>query len=197
MPGSEKVQPARQSSQIQGGQDTIEGHGGLDGALRKISQPEQETPAFDGRRMIDDFRLWGSRTWRRMGGTATAWRYSPSRFTFSTARTPFSQRVEPSPLWSRLWKETRIGRGLTRIPQVRCGNAPCGAAPRCPRLAQRVVAPHERGAGGESDPRFLTASAASGRVSRFTSQFTANPPFGGRSHHRDPFGKAIRCKTAG
>ena len=59
MPGSEKVQLARQSSQIQGGQDTIERQGGLDGALRKISQPEQETPAFDGRRMIDDFRLWG------------------------------------------------------------------------------------------------------------------------------------------
>ena len=72
MPGSEKVQLARQSSQIQGGQDTIERHGGLDGALRKISQPEQEALAFDGRRIIDDFRLWGSRTWRRMGGTATA-----------------------------------------------------------------------------------------------------------------------------
>ena len=49
----------------------------------------------------------------------------------------------------------------------------------CPPLARRDGAPHERGAGGGSDPPFLTAGAASGRVSRFTSQFTVNPPLGG------------------
>ena len=62
----------------------------------------------------------------------------------------------------------------------------------CPPLARRNGAPHERGAGGESDPHVLTASAASERVSRFTSQFTVNPLLGGsRSHHHDPYGKAI------
>ena len=50
------------------------------------------------------------------------------------------------------------------------------AAPRASPLAWRNGAPHERGAGGESDPRILTAGTASGRVSRFTSQFTVNPP---------------------
>ena len=48
----------------------------------------------------------------------------------------------------------------------------------CPLLARRGGAPHERGAGGGSDPGILTAGAAPGRVSRFTSQFTVNPPLG-------------------
>ena len=45
--------------------------------------------------MIDDFHLRGSSRCRRMGETATAWRCSPSRFTFSIAPTPFSQRAPP------------------------------------------------------------------------------------------------------
>ena len=48
--------------------------------------------------------------------------------------------------------------------------------PACPSLTRRNGAPHERGAGGESDPRFLDAGAPSGRVSRFTRQFTVNLP---------------------
>ena len=48
----------------------------------------------------------------------------------------------------------------------------------CPLLARRGGAPHERGAGGGSDPGILTAGAAPGRVSRFTSQFRVNPPLG-------------------
>ena len=67
MPGSEKVQPARQSCRIQGGQDTVERHDGLDVVMEKIDQWEQETPASNGRRMIDDFRLRGSRRCRHMG----------------------------------------------------------------------------------------------------------------------------------
>ena len=41
-----------------------------------IVQREQENPAFNGREMIDDFRLRGSRTWRHMGGHLTngGWR---------------------------------------------------------------------------------------------------------------------------
>ena len=71
MPGSEKVQPARQCWRIQGGQDTVECHAGLDVVMEKIVQREQETPTSNGRDMIDDFRLRGSRTWRRRGEYAT------------------------------------------------------------------------------------------------------------------------------
>ena len=45
MPGSEKVQPARQSWQIQGGQDTVGRHAGLDAVMEKIDQWEQAIPS--------------------------------------------------------------------------------------------------------------------------------------------------------
>ena len=58
------------------GQDTFERHGGFDVVMEKIDQWEQENPASNGREMIDDFRLRGSRRWRRMGGPLTrgGWR---------------------------------------------------------------------------------------------------------------------------
>ena len=68
MPGSEKVQPAPRKARGFRGQDTVERHGGLGVVMEKIVQWEQEDPASNGRDMIDDFRLRGSRTWRRMGG---------------------------------------------------------------------------------------------------------------------------------
>ena len=49
--------------------ETLEPHGGLDAAMRKIHQFEQQNPNFNGPGMIDDFRLWGSRRCRRMGVT--------------------------------------------------------------------------------------------------------------------------------
>ena len=57
-------------------QDTVERHGGLDVVMEKIVQWEQENPTSNGREMIDDFRLPGSRTWRHMGGPVTkgGWR---------------------------------------------------------------------------------------------------------------------------
>jgi len=51
--------------------DTVEGHGGLDVVMEKVVQWEQEDPASDAREWIDDFRLAGSRTWRRRGGPFT------------------------------------------------------------------------------------------------------------------------------
>ena len=48
--------------------DTVERHGGLNVAMEKIDQLEQETPASNGAGMIDDFRLRGSRTWRTRSG---------------------------------------------------------------------------------------------------------------------------------
>ena len=66
----------------------------------------------------------------------------------------------------------------------------------CPRLARRVCAPHERGAGGGSDPLFLAAGAPPGRVKgdRQNDTFTL-PSERGRSLHSDPCGKAETLKT--
>ena len=41
------------------GQDTVERHGGFDVVMEKIVQWEQESPASNGREIIDDFRLSG------------------------------------------------------------------------------------------------------------------------------------------
>ena len=56
--------------------DTVERHGGLNVAIKKIVQWAQETPTSNGREMIDHFRLRGSRRWRHMGGPVTkgGWR---------------------------------------------------------------------------------------------------------------------------
>ena len=48
---------------------TVERYGGLDAAMRKIHQFEQQNPNFNGPGMIDDFHLWGSSRCRRMGVT--------------------------------------------------------------------------------------------------------------------------------
>ena len=56
--------------------DTVERQGGFDAVVQKINQSEQKRPPSNGRGMIDDFHLWGSRTCRRMGGYLTrgGWR---------------------------------------------------------------------------------------------------------------------------
>ena len=51
--------------------DTVERYGGLNAALKKINQLKQETPALNGRGMIDDFHLWGSRRCRRIHAPLT------------------------------------------------------------------------------------------------------------------------------
>ena len=51
--------------------DTVERYGGLNAALKKINQLAQENPVSNGRGMIDDFRLWGSRRCRRINAPLT------------------------------------------------------------------------------------------------------------------------------
>ena len=46
--------------------DTVERHGGLDAAVDKIDQAEEETAAPAGAGWINHFRLWGSSSWRQM-----------------------------------------------------------------------------------------------------------------------------------
>ena len=64
-PGSWKSQPAPGKARGFRGQDTVERHAGLDVVMEKIDQWEQENPASNGRGMIGDFHLWGSRRWSR------------------------------------------------------------------------------------------------------------------------------------
>ena len=61
---------------FRGQEDTVERHASLDVVMEKIVQWEQEHPASNGREMIDDLRLRGSRPWRRMGDHLTkgGWR---------------------------------------------------------------------------------------------------------------------------
>ena len=134
-----------------------------------------------------------------MGETAIAWRCSPSRFTFSTAPTPFSQRAEPSPFvvqavpgnphWDAVWH------GFPKSAAVTGRAAPRQGVPASPGASWRRTG---RGGSGGSDPHVLTASAAPGRVSRFTSQFTVNPPLGVAPSIVIPRGKAIEyCRGQG
>ena len=76
MPEAWKSQPAPGKARGFRGRDTVEGHGGFDVDMEKVVQREQENPASNGREMIDDFRLRGSRTWRHIGGPLTkgGWR---------------------------------------------------------------------------------------------------------------------------
>ena len=104
------------------------------------------------------------------------------------------QRARPSPLWSRLCPETRIGRGLARIPQILWGKAHCGAAPGCPRLARRVVAPHGRGGWWRERPPLFRRWCATGQGEVVHAKIHHLPsPRGGRSLHRDPWREGNRA----
>ena len=58
------------------GPTDVERDSGLNIGADKIDDVDEEMPASSGREMIDDFRLAGSRTWRRRGGhlTKRGWR---------------------------------------------------------------------------------------------------------------------------
>ena len=47
--------------------DTLERHGGIDAAIKKVLQVEEQSASTNDPGMIDDFRLWGSRRCRQMG----------------------------------------------------------------------------------------------------------------------------------
>ena len=83
-----------------------------------IDQAEDETAALAGAVRIDDFRLRGSRTWRRMGEYSTETRsFTWTVHAFDHHKSALSEGGA-SPLWCRLYLEIRIGHGLARIPQV-------------------------------------------------------------------------------
>ena len=47
--------------------DTLERHGGINAAIKKVLQVEAQSASTNDLGMIDDFRLWGSRRCRQMG----------------------------------------------------------------------------------------------------------------------------------
>ena len=70
----------------------------------------------------------------------------------------------------------------------------------CPPLARRNGAPHERDAGGESDPTLFAAGAPRGRARVEARVETRTAPLcpplrGGRSHHRDPWREGLRTSS--
>ena len=110
-----------------------------------------------------------------------------------TPTTLFSQRAEPAPLWLRTLRERPIGRGTRRISRIGCEKAERGCASRVP-LPPGVTA---RRTGGvlvvRATPHLFAASAARGRAKGDRGRDTLCPPLRrGRSHHSDPFGKAIK-----
>ena len=143
----------------------------------------------DGRGMIDDFRLWGSRPCRRKGGPSTQGEWLTSvahqvAHAFDHHNASLSEGA-PSLLWTGPCLERLVGGGFARIPRVGCVKAKGGCA-SCFRASPG--APHERGAGGESDPHFFGADAPPGRGKWPTLKATIYPPLrGGRSHHSDPW----------
>ena len=95
MPRTWKFQPAPGKACGIRGQDTVERHDGFDVVMEKIVQWEQENPASNGRGMIDDFRLRGSRRWSRTNAPPKKpqWRTGVARD--FPPPTLFSQRAEP------------------------------------------------------------------------------------------------------
>ena len=108
------------------GQDTVERHDGLGVVMEKIVQWEQENPASNGRKMIDDFRLRGQADAVRRTATFQTGGWRSNMAAILLRKTLLSQRAEPSPVWLETFPKRRIRRGTTRISRVGCGKAKRG-----------------------------------------------------------------------
>ena len=122
--------------------DTVERHGGFDAAIEKINRFEQATPASNGRGMIDDFRLRGSRPCRHMGGhlTKEGWRTEVAHVVarpLNNPNAPLSegkalpavvQVVPGNPHWKRVGTDSPSPPGQSAVRR-----RPCASPPRTPR----------------------------------------------------------------
>ena len=134
------------------GQDTVDCHGGFDVVMEEVVQREQENPASNARKMIDDFRLAGSRPWRRRGGPP-AKKGGPTEVAhFSATHNATLSEGGVLAVVVRDFPETpHQTRDNTAFPPpMRQGEARLRFG--CPLLARRGGAPYGRDAGGESDP---------------------------------------------
>ncbi len=112
-----------------------------------------------------------------------------------TPTTPFSQRAEPSPLWSGTFPKPRIRHGTTRISRVDCGKADRGCASRVPP-SPGVTARRTGGMLVVRATPTLWPLVRHGGGQRWTGVGTPfAPPRGGRSHHSDPWREGVRRLT--
>ena len=172
-------------------------HGGFKPAIKKILQGEQANPASNGPGMIDEFRLWGSRPCRRMGGHLTKGgrrmevAHEVAR-PFNNPNAPLSEGESPRRCGPGCAGKAAWDTGWHGFP-ASAATTVAGRPPACPRLA-RYAAPGGGGSGG-SDPGFFAAGAAPGRSKVVTAvkihHFAS--PFRGRSLHSDPWREGHRA----
>ena len=198
MPGAWKSQPAPGKAHGRREQDTVERHGGLDVVMEKIVQREQENAVSNGREMIDDFRLRGSRPCRHMGGhlTKRGWRTQVAHEVarpFNHPNAPLSegkalavvvQAVPGNPHW------TRVGADCPKPLRLRSVRSRLRVSP----LARRVVAPHGRRRKWRERPRVFWRWCATGQGEVVHAKIHHLPsPFRGRSLHSDPWREGHRA----
>ncbi len=165
----------------------------------KIGQWEQEDPLSGGLAMIDDFRLRGSRTWRRRGGPLIDGGGSTQVVHFVSNHGAFLSEGRALAgvvgNFAEAPHQTRDNTNSSRL--MRPSEARLRLAG--PPPARRNGAPHERGAGGESAPPFLSADAPSEQVKWSTLRATTQPSSEGVALTTEiPGGKAIeRCRGQG
>ncbi len=173
--------------------DTVEGHGGFDVVMEKVDHWEQEDPASNGRERIDDFRLAGSRTWRRRGVRLT--NVGPDTLAgheFNDHNASLSEGEALAVVVERFSETPHRKRDNTDFPRplrpsearLRLGWPPPAG---CGDVAQ------ERGAGGGSDPGLFAADAPREGARPDRPPDTLPPSFRGRSHHSDPWREGHRA----
>ena len=180
-------------------EDTVERHASLDVVMEKIVQWEQENPASNGRGMIDDFRLRGSRPCRRMGGHLTkgGWRTEVAHKVarpFNNPNAPLSEGEALAVVVQAVPGKPALDAGWHGFPKS-CGVKPRGApASRVHPLARRVVAPHGRGRKWRERPRVFRRWCGTGEGEVVHAKIHDLPsPFRGRSLHSDPWREGHRA----
>ena len=174
--------------------DTVERHSGLDAVVDTIDQAEEKTAASAGAGSIDDFRLRGSRTWRRMGGPLTrgGWRTGVAHvvaYDFDNYKSALSQGealavvvqvVSGNPYW------TRVGTDSPESYGVKPRAAPASRV-HPPRTARRGATREGEEVEGATPP-FWPLVRRRGGVSGPPFGPPLTPPLrGGRSLHSDPW----------
>ena len=170
---------------LQADWDTVERHGGFDAAIEKINQFEQATPASNGREMIDDFRLRGSRPCRHMGGhlTKEGWRTEVAHVVarpLNHPNAPLSegkalpavvQVVPGNPYWKRVGTDSPSPPGQSPVRRRPCASPP--------RTARRGATREGEEVEGATPPFWPLVRHGGGK--RVTGKTTPFSPLAGRS----------------
>ena len=161
MPGGWKWQPARPSPRIQ-----VAGHRRTpwrfqcrrkEGLSLGAGKPRLQRPRSDQRFPPSGVKHVPSYGWPRF----RRWGWTSKVDMISTTPTLFSQRAEPSPLWSETSPKRCVRHRTTEISRVLCDKVKRGCGLPVP-LGQRNGAPQRGDAGGGSS--FFAAGAARARA---------------------------------